>query len=209
MHCVFNCAELTMIPHNQAFPALLRAGMGGAFGWGEPTNRKESMQTPTEQPPSPSPEAPPAGRLRPERKIVIAELAFCAAFAVAGAILLRRPDRMFDPAALHEWFSARSAWTRVILSATMLVCLAAELDLLGRVIAAPLARIVHGRHATPQQSACLRLVAQTAFTALVVIGPLVAPTVFPSFHGWILAVFLVALALPIGRSIADCQMRCF
>ena len=53
------------------------------------------------------------------------------------------------------------------------------------------------------------LTAQTAFAALVVIGPLVAPTVFPSFHGWELAVFLVALALPIGRSIADCQMRGF
>lgn len=198
-----------MIPHNQAFPALLRAGMGGAFGWGEPTNRKESMQTPTEQLPSPNPETPPAKRLRRERIFVIAEGVFCAALVLVMAFRLHGPDGPFDPAAFRERMNAGPSWGRGVLLAALLLGLAAELDLLGRVVAAPLARIVHGRHAAPQQSACLRLVAQTAFTALVVIGPLVAPTVFPSFHGWELAVFLVALALPIGRSIADCQMRGF
>ena len=113
-------------------------------------------------------------------------------------------------------FLSISAWnTKIgfafvpVAIAALLLGLAAELDLLGRVVAAPLARIVHGRRATQRQSACMRFAAQTAFAALVVIGPLVAPTVFPSFHGWELAAFLAALALPIGRSIADCQMRCF
>ena len=173
------------------------------------TNRKEPMQTPTEQPPSPNPEAPPARRLRREWIFVVAEGVFCAALALVGVFLLHGPDGPFDPAAFRERMNAGPSWGHGVLLAALLLGLAAEFDLLGRVIAAPLARIVHGRHATPQQSACLRLVAQTAFTALVVIGPLVAPTVFPSFHGWKLAAFLVALALPIGRSIADCQMRCF
>ena len=46
------------------------------------------MQTPIEQPPSPNPEEQPARRLLPERNIVIAELAFCAAFVVAAVIAL-------------------------------------------------------------------------------------------------------------------------
>ena len=167
------------------------------------------MQTPTEQPPSPNPEASPARRLRQERIVIVVELLFCAALAVAGTILLRGPNGPVDPAALRERMGAGPSWGRGVLLAVLLLGLAAELDLLGRVVAVPLARIVHGRRATPRQSACVRFAAQTAFAALVVIGPLVAPTVFPSFHGWELAVFLVALALPIGRSIADCQMRGF
>ena len=193
----------------RSFPAFLRIGMAGAFGCGEPTNRKESMHPPTEQPPSPNPEAPPARRRRPERIFVIAEGVFCTALALLGAILLRGPDGPFDPAAFRERMNAGPFWGHGVLLAALLLGLAAELDLLGRVVAAPLARIVHGRRATPRQSACVRFAAQTAFAALVVIGPLVAPTVFPSFHGWELAAFLVALALPIGCSIADCQMRCF
>lgn len=57
----------------RAFPALLRVGMAGAFGCGEPTNRKESMQTSTEQPQSSNPEAPPARQLRTERIVVAAD----------------------------------------------------------------------------------------------------------------------------------------
>ena len=167
------------------------------------------MQTPTEQPPLPNPEAPPGRRLRQERIFVVAEAAFCAALALVGAFLLRGPDGSVDPAAFRERMNAGPSWGHGVLLAALLLGLAAELDLLGRVVAAPLARIVHGRRATQRQSAGLRLVAQTAFAALAVIGPLVAPTVFPSFHGRILTAFLVALALPIGRSIADCQMRGF
>ena len=128
---------------------------------------------------------------------------------LVGVFLLHGPDGLVDPAAFHERMGAGPSWGRGVLIAALLLGLAAEFDLLGRVVAVPLARIVHGRRATPRQSACVRFAAQTAFAALVVIGPLVAPTVFPSFHGWELAVFLVALALPIGRSIADCQMRGF
>ena len=167
------------------------------------------MHTPTEQPPSPNPEASPARRLRREQIIVVAEGVFCASLALVGVFLLHGPDGPFDPAAFRERMNAGPSWGRGVLLAALLLGLAAELDLLGRVIAVPLARIIHGRRATPRQSAGLRLVAQTAFAALVVIGPLVAPTVFPSFHGWELAAFLVALALPIGRSIADCKMRGF
>lgn len=167
------------------------------------------MHTPTEQNPSPNPEAPPGRWLRPDRIVIVAEGAFCASLALLGAFLLRGPDGSVDPAAFRERMNAGPSWGHGVLLAALLLGLAAELDLLGRVVAAPLARIVHGRRATPRQSACMRFAAQTAFAALVVIGPLVAPTVFPSFHGWELAAFLVALALPIGCSIADCQMRCF
>ena len=167
------------------------------------------MQISAEQPSSTNPEASPARRRRPERIFVIAEGVFCATLALLGAILLHGPDGSFDPAAFRERMNAGPSWGHGVLLATLLLGLAAELDLLGRVVAAPLALIVHGRHATSQQSACLRLVAQTAFTALVVIGPLVAPTVFPSAHGWVRAAFFAALALPIGHSIADCQMRSF
>ncbi len=167
------------------------------------------MQTTTEQPPSLSPEAPPARRQRTGQIFVVAEGVFCAALALFGVFLLHGPDGPFDPAAFHERMGAGPFWGRGVLLAGLLLGLAAELDLLGRFVATPLARLVHGRRATPRQAALLRLVAQAAFAALAVIGPLVAPTVFPSFHGWELAAFLVALALPIGRSIADCQMRCF
>ena len=167
------------------------------------------MQTPTEQLPSPNPEAPAGRRLRPERIFVVAEGVFCAALALFGVFLLRGPDGPVDPAALHARMAAGPSWGRGVLLAALLLGLAAELDLLGRVIAVPLARIIHGRRATPRQSAGLRLVAQTAFAALAVIGPLVAPNVFPSSHGWVRVAFFVALALPIGCSIADCQMRCF
>ena len=167
------------------------------------------MHAPTEQSPSPNPEAPPERWLRREQVIVVAEGVFCAALALVGVFLLHGPDGPVDPAAFRERMNAGPSWGRGVLLAALLLGLAAELDLLGRVVAAPLSRIVHGRRATQRQSAGLRLVAQTAFAALAVIGPLVAPTVFPSFHGWILTAFLVALALPIGRSIADCQMRGF
>ena len=147
--------------------------------------------------------------MRQEWIVIAVELLFCAALALVGVFLLHGPDGPFDPAAFRERMNAGPSWGRGVLLAVLLLGLAAELDLRGRFGAVPLARIVHGRRATPRQSAGLRLVAQTAFAALVVIGPLVAPTVFPSFHGWILAAFLVALALPIGRSIADCKMRGF
>ena len=168
--------------------------MASAFGCGEPTNRKQPMQTPTEQLPSPNPEVPLARRLRPERIFVVAEGAFCAALALVGVFLLHGPDGPFDPAAFRERMNAGPSWGRGVLLAALLLGLAAELDLLGRFVATPLARLVHGRRATPRQAALLRLVAQAAFAALAVIGPPVAPNVFPSFHGWELAVFLVAFA---------------
>ena len=167
------------------------------------------MHPPTEQPPSPNPEAPPARRLRQERIVIAVELLFCASLALVGVFLLHGPDGLVDPVVFRERMNAGPSWGRGVLLAALLLGLAAELDLLGRVIAVPLARIIHGRRATPRQSAGLRLVAQTAFAALAVIGPLVAPNVFPSSHGWVRVAFFVALALPIGCSIADCQMRCF
>ena len=94
---------------------------GGCFGCGDPTNRKESMQTPTEQPPSPNPEAPPARLLRPERIFVVAEGVFCAALALAGAFLLRGPDGPVDPAALHVRIGAGPSWGRGVLLAALLM----------------------------------------------------------------------------------------
>ena len=165
------------------------------------------MQTPTEQPPLSNLETP-ANRLRPERIFFVVKGAFCAALALVGAFLLRGPDGPVDPAALRERMGAGPSWGRGVLLAALLLGLVAELDLLGRVIAVPLARIVHGRRATPRQSAFLRLVAQAAFAALAVIGPLVAPNVFPSAHGWVQAAFFAALALPIGLSVADFAWNC-
>ena len=166
------------------------------------------MQTPTEQPPSPNPATPPTRRLRTERIFIVAELVFCAALALVGAFLLRGPNGSIDPTALHERMGAGPSWGRGVLLAALLFGLVAELDLLGRFVAAPLARIVHGRRATPRQSALLRLVAQVAFAALAVIGPLVAPNVFPSAHGWVWPAFFAALALPIGLSVADFARNC-
>lgn len=97
---------------DDAFPDPFRIGMAGAFGGGEPTNRKEAMQTPTEQTLSPNPKAPPARRLRPERIFVVAELVFCAALAVVGTILLRGPNGPVDPAALHARMGAGPSWGR-------------------------------------------------------------------------------------------------
>ena len=165
------------------------------------------MQTPTEQPPLSNLETP-ARRLRPERIFIVVELIFCAALTLLGAFLLRGPDGPVDPAALHDRMGAGPSWGRGVLLAALLIGLAAELDLLGRVVAAPLARIVHGQRATPRQSALLRLVAQVAFAALAVIGPLVAPNAFPSAHGWLQAAFFAALALPIGLSVADFAWNC-
>ena len=182
--------------------------MSGAFGWDEHTNRKEPMQTPTEQPPSPNPAKPPTRRLRTERIFVVAEGAFCAALALVGAFLLRGSDGAVDPAALHERIGAGPSWGRGVLLAALLLGLVAEFDLLGRVVAVPLARIVHGRRATPRQSVFLRLVAQAAFAALAVIGPLVAPNAFPSAHGWVRAAFFATLALPIGLSVANFARSC-
>ena len=105
----------------RAFPALLRIGMAGASGVVNPPNRKESMQTPTEQPQSPNPEAPPAKRLRREWIFVVAEGAFCAALALAGAFLLRGPDGPFDPAAFHERMGAGPSWGRGVLLAALLM----------------------------------------------------------------------------------------
>lgn len=161
------------------------------------------MHTPAEQPSSTNPEAPPARRRRPVRIFVIAEGVFCAALVLVMAFLLHGPDGPFDPAAFRERMNAGPSWGRSVLLAVLLLGLAAELDLLGRVVAVPLARIVHGRPTTPRQSALLRLVAQAAFAALAVIGPLVAPHVFPSAHGWVQPAFFAALAVPIGLSAAD------
>ena len=109
------------LDRKRSFPVLLRVGMAGAFGWGETTNRKESMQTPTEQPPSPNPEAPPARWLRPGRIFVVAEGVFCAALALVGAFLLRGPDGPVDPVALHARMGAGPSWGRGVLLAALLM----------------------------------------------------------------------------------------
>ena len=160
------------------------------------------MHKPIEQPPSPNPEAPAGRRLRPERIFVVAEGVFCAALALFGVFLLRGPDGPVDPAALHARMAAGPSWGRGVLIAALLLGLVTEFDLLGRLVAVPLTRIVHGRRATPRQSARLR------FAALAVIGPLVAPTVFPSANGWVWPAFFAALAVPIGLSAADFARNC-
>ena len=101
--------------------ALLCVGMAGAFGGGEPTNRKEFMQTPTGHPPSPNPEASSARRLRAERIFVAAEGAFCAALAMVGTLLLRGPNGPVDPAAFHERMGAGPSWGRGVLLAALLM----------------------------------------------------------------------------------------
>ena len=95
--------------------------MAGAFGGGESTNRNEPMHTPTEQPPSPNPEAPPARLLRPERIFTIAEGGFCAALAVVGTILLRGPNGPVDPVAFRERMNAGPSWGRGVLLAALLM----------------------------------------------------------------------------------------
>ena len=79
------------------------------------------MHPPTEQSPSPNPEASPARRLRQERIFVIAEGAFCAALALAGAFLLHGPNGPVDPAALHVRIGAGPSWGRGVLLAALLM----------------------------------------------------------------------------------------
>lgn len=161
------------------------------------------MHTPTDQNPSPNPEASPARRRRREQIIVVAEGVFCAALALAGAFLLRGPNGPVDPAALHARMGAGPFCGRGVLLAALLLCLTAEFDLLGRFLAGPLARMVHGRTATGRQTADCRIAVQAFLLALVGIGPLIAPNVFPAPHGWGLAAILAALALPIGLSVVE------
>ena len=161
------------------------------------------MQPPTEQPPSPNPEAPPARRLRQERIVIAVELLFCASLALVGVFLLHGPDGPFDPAAFRERMNSGPSWGRGVLLAPLLLGLAAELDLLGRFVATPLARLVHGRRATGRQTADCRIAVQAFLLALVGIGPLIAPNVFPAPHGWGWAAILAALALPIGLSVVE------
>lgn len=165
------------------------------------------MHTPNEQPPSPNTDSP-TRRLRRERIFVVAEGVFCTSLALVGVFLLHGPDGSVDPAAFRERMNAGPSLGRGVLLAALLLGLVAEFDLLGRVVAVPLARIVHGRRATPRQSAFLRLVAQAAFAALAVIGPLVVPNVFPSAHGWVRPAFFATLALPIGLSVANFARSC-
>ena len=168
------------------------------------------MQTPTEQPPSPNPEAPAARRLRPERIFVVAEGVFYAALALVGAFLLRGPDGPVDPVALHARMGAWPCWGRGVLLAALLLGLAAEFDLLGRLFAIPLSRIVHGRRATARQSARLRLAAQIAVVAIVAIWMAVKPEAFPHPIGWIRFAVPAAIVLPIILSAADCaQSRAY
>ena len=79
------------------------------------------MHTPTEQPPSSNPEAPPERWLRREQVIVVAEGAFCAALALFGVFLLRGPDGPFDPAAFRERMNAGPSWGRGVLLAALLM----------------------------------------------------------------------------------------
>ena len=166
------------------------------------------MQTPTEQPPSPNPEAPPARRRRPERIFVIAEGAFCAALALDGAFLLRGPDGPVDPAALHARMAAGPSWGRGVLLAVLLLGLAAELDLLGRFVAVPFARIVRGRYATARQSARLRLAAQVAVVAIVALWMAVKPEAFPHPIGWIRFAVPATIVFPVILSVVDCRRGC-
>ena len=79
------------------------------------------MQTPTEQPPSPNPEAPPERRRRPERIFVIAEGAFCAALVLVMAFLLQGSDGSVDPAVFRERMNAGLSWGRGVLLAALLM----------------------------------------------------------------------------------------
>lgn len=163
------------------------------------------MQTPTEQPPSPNPEAPAGRRLRPERIFVVAEGVFCAALALFGVFLLRGPDGPVDPAALHARMAAGPSWGRGVLIAALLLGLAAEFDLLGRFVAVPFARIVRGRYATARQSARLRLAAQVAVVA---IWMTVKPDAFPHPIGWIRFAVPAAIVFPVILSVVDCRRGC-
>ena len=166
------------------------------------------MHTPTEQNPSPNPEAPPGRWLRPDRIVVVAEGVFCAALALFGAFLLRGPDRPVDPAALHARMGAGPSWGRGILLAALLLGLDAAFDLLGRVIAVQFARIVRGRYATARQSARLRLAAQIAVVAIVAIWMAVKPEAFPQPHGWIRFAVPAAIVFPVILSVVDCRRGC-
>ena len=79
------------------------------------------MHPPTEQPPSPNPEVPPARRQRTGQIFVIAEGAFCAALALLGAFLLHGPDGSVDPAAFRERMNAGPSWGRGVLLAALLM----------------------------------------------------------------------------------------
>lgn len=166
------------------------------------------MQPPTEQPLSPNPEAPPASRLRAERIVVVAERVFCAALALVGVFLLRGPDGSVDPAALHARMAAGPSWGRGVLIAALLLGLAAEFDLLGRVVAVPFARIVRGRYATARQSARLRLAAQVAVVAIVALWMAVKPDAFPHPIGWIRFAVPAAIVFPVILSVVDCRRGC-
>lgn len=166
------------------------------------------MQTPTEQPPSPNPEAPPARRQRPERIFVIAEGVFCAALVLVMAFLLHGPDGPFDPAVFRERMNAGPSWGRGVLLAALLLGLAAEFDLLGRFVAVPFARIVRGRYATARQSARLRLAAQVAVVAIVALWMAVKPDAFPHPIGWIRFAVPAAIVFPVILSVVDCRRGC-
>ena len=104
--------------------------------------------------------------------------------------------------------NAGPSWGRSVLLAVLLLGLAAELDLLGRVVAAPLARIVHGRRATPRQSARLRLAAQVAVVAIVALWMAVKPDAFPHPIGWIRFAVPAAIVFPVILSVVDCRRGC-
>lgn len=165
------------------------------------------MKTTDVQSPSLNTGMPPTMWRRPERIFVIAELVYCMAFALFGVFLLFGPDGPMDPRALIERVHTWPHWGRNVLLGAELVCLAAEFDLLGRFIAVPLARIVHGRRATPRQTARLRLVTQVAVVALIAILMAVKPDAFPRpSSGWCVVAILVVVALPICLS-AVASMR--
>ena len=161
------------------------------------------MQTPTEQAPSPNPEATPT-RWRSERIVVAAEGVFCAVLALLGAFLLRGPDGPVDPAALHARMAAGPSWGRGVLIAALLLGLAAEFDLLGRFVAVSFVRIVRGRYATARQSARFRLAAQVAVVAIVALWMAVKPDAFPHPIGWIRFAVPAAIVFPVILSASGC-----
>ena len=166
------------------------------------------MHPPTEQPPSPNPEAPPARRRRPERIFLVAEGGFCASLALVGVFLLHGPDGSVDSAAFRERMGAEPSWGRGVLLAALLLGLAAEFDLLGRFVAVPFARIVRGRYATARQSARLRLAAQVAVVAIVALWMAVKPDAFPHPIGWIRFAVPAAIVFPVILSVVDCRRGC-
>lgn len=128
----------------------------------------------------------------------------CACFAAVALLAfftLRGPDGSFDPANLSARVNAMPRWAHGALTAALLAVFAIEFDFLGRIIASLFGRMTFGRNATPHRLALVRLVVQTCLLLVIMLGPFVAPRVFPAFHGWFALAVFAALALPTALSV--------